>query len=197
VLDIRPATDTLVRLVSAVGDDQLTRSTPCAGSNVAHLLDHVDGLAFAFSAAGTKTRLPLELQAPKADAAHLTPEWRTQIPERLEVLAGAWADPGAWVGLTQVGGQELPGELAGVIALNEVVVHGWDIAVACGQPYDSEPVLVDAAIGFVAPTAAASPQGTPGLFGPPVTVSEDAPSFYRLLGLTGRDPFWGKGDSNG
>jgi hypothetical protein len=34
------------------------------------------------------------------------------------------------------------------------------------------------------------PDGFPGLFGPPVPVPADAAALERLLGLTGRDPFW-------
>ena len=37
--------------------------------------------------------------------------------------------------MTQAGGVDLPGEVAGLVALNELVVHGWDIATASGQDY--------------------------------------------------------------
>ena len=37
---------------------------------------------------------------------------------------------------------------------------------------------------------AQNPNGTGGLFGPPVSVPDDAPLLDRLLGLTGRDPAW-------
>lgn len=94
------------------------------------------------------------------------------------------------MGTTRVGGVDLPAEVAGVVALDEVIVHGWDIAVASGQHFSAEPELLQAAYGFVQPTAAQSPQGTPGLFGPPVPVPDDAPLLDRLLGLTGRDPRW-------
>ena len=38
---------------------------------------------------------------------------------------------------------ELPGSEAAQVALNEVVVHGWDLAVATGQPYAADPASVD------------------------------------------------------
>jgi uncharacterized protein (TIGR03086 family) len=75
-----------------------------------------------------------------------------------------------------------------VVALNELVVHGWDLAVATGQPYRADAESVPACLGFVAPMA--RPEGTPGLFGPPVPVPADAPDLDRLLGLSGRDPAW-------
>ena len=92
--------------------------------------------------------------------------------------------------MTHAGGVDLPGEVAGVVALDEVIVHGWDIAVASGQPFSCPPEHVRAACGFVQASVARNPQGSPGLFGPPVTVPEDASPLDQLIGLTGRDPAW-------
>jgi hypothetical protein len=78
----------------------------------------------------------------------------------------AMQDEAAWSGMTRAGGLDLPGELAGVIALNEVIVHSWDIAAASGQPFSCYPALVEAAVGFVQPTAS------------------------QLIGLTGRQSKW-------
>ena len=177
-------------MIAGVRDDQLSAPTPCEKSNLGDLLDHVDGLSMAFAAAASKTPLPGGNQAPSADGSRLGTEWRTRIPQRLSALSDAWRDPNAWAGMTTAGGQDLPGELAGVIALDEVVIHGWDIAAASGQSYSSEPELLEAVYGFVEPTATQSPEGTPGLFGPSIPVEEDAPLLERVLGLTGRDPNW-------
>jgi len=112
------------------------------------------------------------------------------IPGRLAALAAAWREPAAWTGRTSVGGQDFPGEVTGVIALDEVVVHTWDIAAASGQQFRCEPHLLEAAYGFVHGVVAENPQGVPGLFEPPVPVSPAAPLLDRLIGLTGRDPHW-------
>ncbi len=95
--------------------------------------------------------------------------------------------------MTHAGGVDLPAEVAGIVALDEVIVHGWDIAVASGQSFSSEARLVEAALQFVQSTVAQNPDGSPGLFGPPVPVPEDAPVLDRLIGLTGRDPAWRAG----
>ncbi|HZC74255.1 MAG TPA: TIGR03086 family metal-binding protein [Jatrophihabitans sp.] len=188
--DLSPATKVMAALVEGVRDDQLTAPTPLAQTSLAALLDHVNGLTVAFTAAASKTPLPGGSQPPSADASRLGDDWRSLIPAQLTGLAAAWQDPAAWTGMTKAGGVDLPGELAGVIALDEVVVHGWDIAAASGQPFSFDPELLEAVHGFVHSSAEQNPDGTPGLFGPPVPVPDDAPLLDRVIGLAGRDPAW-------
>lgn len=197
MLDLEPATRKLAEIVEGVRDDLLGAPTPCSESTVGDLLDHVDGLSVAFAAAARKTPLEGDSRAPSVDASRLGPDWRRRVPERLATLASAWKDEAAWTGMTQAGGLDLPSDVAGIVALDEVIVHGWDLAVASGQRFTCEPHLLEAAYGFVRSAVDESPQGTPGLFGPPVPVTDDAPLLDRLIGLTGRDPSWRPPASNG
>ena len=88
----------------------------------------------------------------------------------------------------------MPSEVAGAVALDELVVHGWDVARAIGRPYSVEPELLEAVHAFVAPLAEPDPpMPREGLFGPPVAVPADAPLLDRVIGLTGRDPAWSAG----
>ncbi len=194
-LDLTPATETLARVVTVIGDDQLAAPTPCHGMTVADVLDHVDGLCLAFTAAAAKD-LDAGRQAPAADGSRLGTDWRARIPGRLAHLAAAWRDDSAWAGMTRAGGIDMPGEIAGTVAIDEVVVHGWDVAVATGRDYSCDEGLLQAAYGFAQAVVARDPHGTPGLFGPPVTVPDDAPLLDRLLGLTGRDPAWRPGSQS-
>ena len=189
MLDLTPATGTLTKIVADIGDDQLGAPTPCRGTTVADLLDHLDGLCLAFTAAAAKDPAGGS-QAPSADGSRLGPDWRVRLPDRLARLARAWQDETAWDGLTRAGGVDLPGQVAGRVAINEIVVHGWDIAAATRQDYACETELVQAAYEFVQPAVAQNPGGSPGLFGPPVNVPESSPPLDRLIGLTGRDPGW-------
>jgi len=189
MLDLTPATGTLTKIVADIGDDQLGAPTPCRDTTVADLLDHLDGLCLAFTAAAAKDPAAGS-QAPSADGSRLGPDWRVRLPDRLARLARAWQDETAWDGLTRAGGVDLPGQVAGRVAINEIVVHGWDIAAATRQDYACETELVQAAYEFVQPAVAQNPGGSPGLFGPPVNVPESAPLLDRLIGLTGRDPAW-------
>ena len=88
----------------------------------------------------------------------------------------------------------MPAQAAGLAGVDELVIHGWDIAVATEQsvPLDDPALLpaMEAAHGFAREVVDSSPEGTPGLFGPPIPVADDAPLADTLLGLTGRDPSW-------
>lgn len=191
--DLTPATGEMIRLVRGVRDDQLGGPTPCEHMRVGDLLDHIDGLAQAFTAAARKAPLDTGGPPPPPDAARLGDDWRTRVPTRLAELASAWRDTSAWSGTTEAGGVALPGEVAGVVALDEVVVHGWDLAVATGQHFDCEPTLLTAALEFVRSAVAEHPGGSPGLFAAPVPVADEAPPLARLIALTGRDPSWSPG----
>jgi uncharacterized protein (TIGR03086 family) len=189
-MNIAPATRQMAQLVRGVPDQALGNPTPC-DIPLGALLDHVRTLTLAFTAAAQRDFSTFTGPPPEPDADNLGSDWRERISRSLEALAAAWNEPEAWTGMTKAGGLDLPSELAGVIALDEVVVHGWDVARSTGQPYDVEPDLLEAVHGFVAPLADPDPpMPREGLFGPPVPVPADAPLLDRVIGLTGRDPAW-------
>lgn len=193
--DLRPAARRMAGLLAGVRDSQLDAPTP-SDTPLAALIDHVNGLSLAFTWAAKKDFPDGGTQPPSANRAgigaeSLPPDWRTRIPEQLDALADAWSSPDAWQGMTQAGGLDLPGEEAGHVALNELVVHGWDIARASGQPYDVGEDEIEACLVFVAPAVEQSGgKGVEGLFGPAVDVPQDAAPLDRLMALTGRDPSW-------
>jgi uncharacterized protein (TIGR03086 family) len=92
--------------------------------------------------------------------------------------------------MTRIGGFTFPGEVAGLVVLLELVLHGWDLAKACGRQYRCEPHLVAAAYGAMHATVARNPNGIRGVFETPVEVADDAPLLDRLVGLSGRNPAW-------
>jgi uncharacterized protein (TIGR03086 family) len=189
-VDIQPATRAMAAVIAGIPDDALGNPTPC-DIPVGALLDHVRTLTAAFTAAAEKDPSGPTEPPPAPDAANLEPEWRASIPRGLERLAAAWHDPDAWGGMTRVGGMDMPGEAAGVVALDEVVMHGWDLARATGQSYDVDAGLLEALTGFL--THMAEPgmvAAREGLFGPVVAVPADAPLLDRVVGLAGRDPGW-------
>jgi uncharacterized protein (TIGR03086 family) len=189
-VNLEPATRRLAALVACVPDDALVDPTPCDIA-VGALLDHVATLAVAFTAAARKDGAGPTGPPPPPDVANLGPEWRDTIPRALDELAIAWSEADAWSGTTRVGGMDMPGEAAGLVALDEVVMHGWDLARALDLPYDVDQEHLEALMGFLVHMA--EPDMTAareGLFGPVVTVAADAPLLARALGLAGRDPAW-------
>ena len=184
--DLAPAAAEVARVVAGVRDDQLTDPTPCTGTSVAAMLDHFVGLTLGMRMAAEKN--PMQ-GAPKADANTLPDDWRTRLPSQLDELVVAWRQPGAWDGDTEAGGVRMPAAAMGVVALNEVLVHGWDLAVATGQPYRADPASTEACLQL-AREFAAVPEMRDQIYGPVVPVPDDAPPMDRLLGLTGRDPAW-------
>ncbi|MDP9240829.1 MAG: TIGR03086 family metal-binding protein [Actinomycetota bacterium] len=191
MLDLGPAAREVTRLLDGVTDDQLSDPTTCPGTPVAGMLDHMMGFSLAFLWAARKEIPEGGGGAPQADAANLDPEWRTVLPQRVSELAEAWRDPAAWEGMTEAGGVTMPGEAIGMVALDELVMHGWDLARATGQSFTCDPVSASAVLAFTAhmaePGMAAAREG---LFGPVVDIPEDAPDFDRALGNAGRDPGW-------
>jgi uncharacterized protein (TIGR03086 family) len=186
--DFQLPTAQLLHLASNVTDDQLADQTPCAGRSISQLLGHVGGLLVAFRAAAGKDFGPWTDTDPDNNGWAQAPgDWRDLFAESGPALVQAWSDPAAWQGMTRAGGQDLPGQVAGLVALDEVVLHGWDLARATGQVYTCDETTALALLEFVSGFDAA---GTPGLFGPAVQVEAGAPAFDRVLARAGRAPEW-------
>ncbi len=190
MIDLLPAAQRTGELIRATVDDQLDGPTPCPGMRVGDLVDHLGVFATRFTASARKDTGDRSTPPPPPDVANLEDGWRERISRDLVVLADAWRTPEAWEGSTYAGGIEMPAAMVGLVAIDELVVHGWDLAVATGQRYEAPPQETDAATSFV--TAFDAPRDG-GLFGPVVAVGDAAPALDRLLGLTGRDPTWQPG----
>jgi len=190
MIDLTPTTTRTSAVAAAVTDDQLDAPTPM-GEPVRVVLHHVLGLSTAFRDAARKQTGPTTSTAPAPQRGPLPDGWRSEIDQRLAELAEAWKSEGAWSGMTMAGGVQLPGEVGGLIALNEVLLHGWDVARATGLPYQPTESECEAVLPIVTPEST-DPEGAgrEGLFGPVVAVPDDAAPFDRVLGLAGRDPGW-------
>ena len=187
MIDLTSACQRTTDVLANVTDDQLTAPTPCEKLRLDELVAHIGGLALAFTAAARKDFGALT-DSPPTDGARLDDDWRASYPARLAELARAWQQPDAWQGMTRVGGVDLPGEVAGSVALTEVVIHGWDVARATGQPFDCDSGTTQALLAHLSQVAAEGP--VEGLFGPAVAVGDDAPALDRAIALSGRDPAW-------
>lgn len=227
-LDFDPPVRQIRALLLGVDSRDLTMATPCPDWPVAALLDHLMGLALAFTLAARKraadpipaftadpgsgfTADPGSEFAgdpgsgfiagpgsefagehapagpPQPSAATLSPFWRSRLPVLLADLAIAWKDPAAWTGTAQAGGVTMPATAMGTVAMNELVLHGWDLARATGQDYAADPRVLEVLIEFLAESP---PGGSPGLFGPRLPMGSDDEPLSQALSLAGRDPAW-------
>src|SRR5882757_469775 len=188
--DLTPACKRTADVLINVIDEQLDGPTACEKLKLKDLVVHVGGLAPAFTAAARKEFGELT-DTPPVEGVPLDEDWRTAYPARLAELAAAWREPTAWEGMSRSGGVDFPGEVAGIVALTEVVIHGWDVAAATGQEYEIDPGTLDGVLPHVTAIAAEGP--VEGLFGPAVAVADDAPALDRVVAMSGRDPGWGSG----
>ncbi|GAA0911692.1 TIGR03086 family metal-binding protein [Virgisporangium aurantiacum] len=167
-------------VVRAIPADRLDAPTPCGDWTVQDLVDHQLQWGPALVAAARKELLtpdPVSKGAP------------VDLERHFAALTAAWSEPAAWTGVTRLGGpMELPAAMIGGMVLGEVVVHGWDLAVATGQRPEWPAEVLECTHEEVAKTAE---QGRAmHVYGPAVAVPDDAPLLDRILGLTGRDPKW-------
>jgi len=186
-LDLTAPAAEIARLADGVRDDQLTDPTPCTETDVAGMLAHVIGLSIGFRDGAAKISGPTTSTPP--GPMPLPEDWRAQLPKATVELAAAWQDPVAWEGETTVGGVTMPAPTTAGFANDELVVHGWDLAVATGQPYEVAEENLQAAWQLVS-NFPDDPDARAGLFGPRVPIADDAPLLDRLLAYAGRDPGW-------
>jgi uncharacterized protein (TIGR03086 family) len=184
-VDLGPAAERLVAMLPHISDAQLGAPTPCPKYTVGDLVEHIGGLTIAFTQAAHKSNTLTGPPRP-GDAARLEDGWRGRIATDLAALADAWRDPQAWTGMTNAGGVEMPGAIGGLVALDELVQHGWDLATATGHEYDLDRASLEACLGILEQFG----DGRGDAFAEPVAQTDGAPLLDRVVALSGRDPGW-------
>jgi hypothetical protein len=97
----------------------------------------------------------------------------------------------AWTGMTRIAGGDAPAETVGLSAADELVVHGWDLARATGQPFDADTAALEAARSFLSLFASPdAPAGTSVPFGPSRPLPDDSPLLDQVISLAARDVNW-------
>lgn len=181
MFDLGPAAREMARLVSGVRDDQLASQTPCADWTVADLLAHVHQFATVFTDNARK-----DLPRPREG---LAADWRQAIPDQLGELARAWCEESAWLGRVSAGGVEMDAPDNAVVAIEELTMHGWDLARATNQEVVVEGAALDQVDRFFELFAEQIESGR-GPFGPEVTPEPDVGRLERIIARAGRDPSW-------
>jgi len=183
LIDPRPiylgATAWVTSLLSTVREDQRRLPTPCDEFDVRTLSSHLLGTVgrvIAIAKLGNAESVPP--LAPEHDA-----ETFAQLAERAQ---RAWADDTLLDTPVTVPWGQAPGREALWGYIGEALVHGWDLAVATGQPSEADPALVEptaAEVRRFIPADARVP-GVP--FSPVVEPRPEAGPTERLANWSGR-----------
>jgi uncharacterized protein (TIGR03086 family) len=171
--------------IRAGAGTDLDARTPCRDFDLRTLAQHFVGTSGAFVRAGETGALdpadPWGGRAQLDDAA-----WAEQLAGQVDQLAAAWGRPEAWE--RPIEGARMPTAAIGEMGLLELMLHGWDVARATGQPLEVRAELGAEVLRCLLPTLE---QGREfDVYGPEVRVPDDASDFDRALGLSGRDPQW-------
>jgi uncharacterized protein (TIGR03086 family) len=169
------------KLVANLGSDQLSAGTPCAGWDVATLLNHTFGAGWMFT-------LVNQGQSVGGDAGDVIGGDPAGALEKLATAnLASWRQPGALEGDRTYPFGTFPAGAGLMINLGEVVLHGWDLAKATGQDSTIDPELAAVVYGFYRELSLDEYRAH-GAFGPDIYVPETAPTADRLLGYLGRQP---------
>lgn len=185
------AAELTAKVVAGVKPDQLDRPTPCPEYDVRTLVNHIGHWTGerAEKAARKEQPPPLDPSYDAIEAVGGLAKWAEVYDGQARAAGQAWAEPSASEGETGLSGQgKMPAGMIAGIVLGEYLLHGWDLAVATGQPFDPEPPLAEELLTQLKAFADMARAG--GSFGPAVEVAPDAPPFHQALGLAGRTPTW-------
>lgn len=171
------ALDATGAVIARIGPEQWIAPTPCAGWSVADLVSHLvtGNHAFAASVGGGP---PPAASLPDSDLAG------AYLDSAASVLS-AFAQPGALERVVTVPFGTVPGMVALHLRITEVLVHGWDLARATGQPAELPEDLAEAELSFNRPRLADIPADRRP-FAPPQPVAAEAPAIDRLAACLGR-----------
>jgi uncharacterized protein (TIGR03086 family) len=163
------AIDQAVDVLSAIPADQLSNPTPCGDWDVASLVAHVVAAPrnFLTMARGGQPDWSAEPSLP----GDWTAEFRSGADELLDMWRGS---------AESASPQAVDWQTA------ELAVHTWDLVRATGQSRELDPDVAQRGFDFM--SSALTPDNRGGVFGPAVTVADDAPIYDRLVAFAGRDP---------
>ncbi|WP_433757146.1 TIGR03086 family metal-binding protein [Nocardia sp. CA-135398] len=167
-------------IVKGIAAEQMTAPTPCREWDLRELLNHLVGGMNIFAA-------QLQGLIPVRDHHD---DWLGADPQGAYAEAAgldraAWHRPDALERKVRLGFGEVPGPMAAVIHLTELVVHGADLAVATGQVHSLDEQLCAELLAIMCEMGIENFR-VPGMFGPEVAAPGDAPAHRRLLAYVGR-----------
>ena len=175
-------------IVKATPAGRLDAPTPCTEWDVRALLNHLIGTLWLAEAlfSDQAPRYPMAPGGlPPCDLAGDDPAAAYAEASAAALAAAAAGDALTRVHLTPLG--EMPGPgLAGFTTL-DILVHGWDLARATGQPADLDGLLAAHVLGFAEQALTTQETRAPRI-GPALPIPASACVTDRLVAFLGRQP---------
>ncbi len=175
------ALDATGRIVDGVAADRWHAATPCADWDARGLVNHLVAgnlwaaeLAAGGTIEGAGSRLYGDLVGDNPAAAYAASP----------AAAAVFRRPGALDAPCAVSYGPVPGSVYAGHRFLDVLVHGWDLAVATGQDYALDPDLMEACQQIIEPQLDAFRSA--GALAPEVAVPADASGQTRFLAMLGR-----------
>lgn len=176
------ALDATGRIVAAVPADRWHTDTPCKEWDARGLVNHlVSGNHWAAELAAGKT---IGEVGDRLDGDLLGQDPAGAYDASARAAAEVFRRPGALDAPCAVSYGPVPGSVYAGHRFIDVLIHGWDLAVATGQDPTIDPRLAAACQEVLAPQAALFRAA--GAFGDEIPVPPGASAQTRLLALAGR-----------
>jgi uncharacterized protein (TIGR03086 family) len=178
IVGLRVALDAAGRVVAAVRTDQWSLPTPCSEWTIADLTAHVVGGNRLFAAL-----LRAGVAPPPRDVepAQLPDAYAETVPD----LIDAFTAQGVLERPVTVPFGTVPGAVALHLRITELLVHGWDLAIATGQSLDVPEDLAREELAFSTDALQRLPADR-SPFGAPQQAPADATALEQLAALLGR-----------
>lgn len=184
--EMTDAASAAARTVANTDSSQLGLPTPCTEWDVQALLNHlILWTSYSLEARAHGESVGQDLMDRDFAA---EPGFAADYRAQLDAALAAWSDPAVWQQSLNVIGSATPAADVAALNLAEMVLHGWDLAVATGQRYTVSDAAAGAALAAVAANAELFRQYEG--FAEPVEVAPGAPALDQVLALSGRDPGW-------
>lgn len=171
-------------LFTGVTPDRLTDPTPCTDFDVRTLMGHLTATVERGRLLGLGEDVT---DAPEVITGIDDDAWPATLTSTADNYWHVWNNAATLDREVVAPWGTFPGRTAILVSLNEVLVHGWDLAMATGQPAEADPILAEAALAIMQKALPETPRGGFIPFGPVVQSAPGAGATERLVNWTGRE----------
>ena len=178
------AADQAARVVAGTDPSRFGDGTPCEKWDVKELTNHL----ILWTSYSFERRARGEQVGPELTERDFTaePGFAAAYRAQLDRALAAWAPAEVWDSEIDTGGGKTPAPQIAAMILMEMVLHGWDLATATGQPFQVSDEVAATVAKAVAATAEMYRQYDG--FAAEVEVGPDATPLEKALAVSGRRP---------